>query len=114
MKVVVQNGSNHGLSRSTVERMLTFFPSEWDKNVAQILLCGGNKLEVSFHEKDRILSLAWPRDSPRPTAADAIRMLVAALDTLSERGMLPNSFRPLRKDETEVIASRCIGMLSAT
>ena len=94
MRVVVQNGAQHGLARRSVELALPLFPPSWSHAVETILLCAGQNLDASFHAKERILAVFWPKQPPFPSKAEALNTLVAALAAVSETGGLPKHFSP--------------------
>ena len=60
MKVVVQNGANHCLSRKDAEFVVSRLPSSWSSSVQQILLAAGDSISTSFHPKERVLCLYCP------------------------------------------------------
>jgi len=60
MKVVVQNGANHCLSRRDAEAVVRRLPAAWSSNVRQVLLAAGNTLSTSFHPKEGVLCLYCP------------------------------------------------------
>ena len=94
VQVVVQNGTQHGLTRRAVESALPLFPPSWCRAVETILLCGGSTLDASFHAKERTLAVSWPRRPPFPSKVDALDALVAALAAVAEFGELPKQFSP--------------------
>jgi hypothetical protein len=60
VKVVVQNGANHCLSRKDAELVASLLPRSWSSSVQQVLLAGGDSLSTSFHPKERVLCLYCP------------------------------------------------------
>ncbi len=60
MKVVVQNGAKHCLSRKDAEAILACVPESWSSHVAQVLLAYGDRLTTSIHAKERIVVLHCP------------------------------------------------------
>lgn len=80
MKVVVQNGANHCLSRRDAESVARCLPRAWDSRIGQILLAAGNSLSTSFHPKERVVCLYCPQS---PEAArdkrEAVSQLLRAL-----------------------------------
>ena len=94
MRVVVQNGAQHGLARRSVESALPVFPPSWGNAVETILLCAGHTLDASFHAKERTLALSWPNQPPFPSKVEALDTLVAALAAVAESGDLPKHFSP--------------------
>ncbi len=89
MKVVVQNGANHCLSRRDAEAVVSLLPSAWSSCVSQVLLASGSTLSTSFHSKERVLCLYCPSS---PVAARdkrlAVSLLLRALATAA-RAELP-------------------------
>jgi hypothetical protein len=39
MKIIIQNGGNHALSRAVMERVLGECPSSWRSAVAELAIC---------------------------------------------------------------------------
>jgi len=115
MKVIVQNGAQHALSRRIVEAMLEHIP--WQRGVENISLCSGEFLAASFHKKERSLSLIWPFREPHPEKAVAIELLVAALATIEINGDLPKRFSAPRvvasSKEISAICDKCFALLRA-
>ena len=96
MKVVVQNGAAHGLTRREVEAVIPLFPSGWSKSVEQITLYQGQSESVSavFYPKKRALGLFWPADVASVSKAEGLRELLVSLSVASERGELPTRLSP--------------------
>jgi hypothetical protein len=119
MKVLVQNGANHCLSRREVEAMLPFFPTTWASAVDTILLSHGSSstLVAKYYPKARELSLECPeepqgaRDKTR-----AVTELLVALAFVAEHGVLPNrigSGQRRRLDEAiGVVIPKCVDVLT--
>lgn len=88
MKVTVQNGSNHALSREIVERVLADIPTAWKHRVDDVLI--GAKTtpdpKVIFHEKGRSVSVYGPLGKD---VAACLEEMLTALSIISERGDLP-------------------------
>lgn len=84
MKIVVQNGSRHCLSRKDVEAILSCIPESWKSKVNQVLLVKGDALRTSFHAKERALVLhcPWEPKDQRAKAA-ATEILLRGLAELS-------------------------------
>lgn len=92
MRVTVQNGAAHGLSRDDVERMVQCFPSGWSRLVKSIVLYQGTEtgISVSFYPKEGIIGLFWPAKSAEPPSkAEAIDKLLVAMAIVAEQGALP-------------------------
>ena len=91
MKVTVQNGAAHGLSRRDVESIVPLLPPVWSKSVAQITLYQGSipAAEVKFYPKEKILGLFWPTPSDSISKSQGLNELLLALSVISEHGHLP-------------------------
>ena len=90
MKVIVQNGANHSLSRVVVERALAGVPHEWVKNVTQLIISAETSdfPVATFHENDCSISINGPRDT---AALPAVLVeLLSSLSVIAERGELPS------------------------
>jgi hypothetical protein len=118
MKVVVQNGAAHGLSRRDVEAVIPLFPSAWSTAVQQITLYQGReqKVSVSFYPKQQILGLFWPAEASSVPKAEALRELLLALSVVSDRGelpaRLPASVRERHNAATGELYAKCLEALS--
>ncbi|MFZ2266818.1 MAG: hypothetical protein WAV95_04490 [Azonexus sp.] len=118
MKVIVQNGAVHALSRQEVEAMVRAFPKAWSHRVKSIVLYQGNELEarVSFHPKEQIIGLHGPSASTvsPQSKAKAIEALLPALAIVAERGELPARLSPsLRSrlaEQTSELRGRCLAL----
>lgn len=102
MKVTIQNGAHHGLSRAEVESVLDHFPPAWSRAVASLVLYQHqhSEFECKYFEKKKILGLFWP--SPKheqPTKAQAIEQMLLALSVLAEHGSLPSRLRRAARQE---------------
>lgn len=92
MKVTIQNGSLHGLSRRDVEAVAPLFPKSWSEVVTLIVLCHGEGSTVStaFYPKQKTMALFWPSSLvTAPTKLEAVEELLVALSIARERGELP-------------------------
>jgi len=91
MKVIVQNGCNHALSRKEVELIIPLFPLGWRKKVKSITLCqGNNSVEVWFHKKEKILNLFSPEDKAGSLKNPAIEEILISLSYISSGKNLQN------------------------
>lgn len=103
MKVVVQNGSNHCLSRAELESMTRLFPESWDSAVNQLLLAQGKDLATSFHRKERVLCLYCP---PSPSdsrdKARAVMCLLQGFASITGR------------DLPDGLEARCVSQLKTS
>jgi hypothetical protein len=89
MRVTVQNGNSHALSRAIVEKSLADVPTGWKHRVAEVLICAETSEEpiVSFHEKQRSLAVHGPTGQG---VTACLEEMLAALSIISERGDLPS------------------------
>jgi len=110
MKVTVQNGAVHGLSRRDVEAIIPLFPKSWSASVQQIVLYQGQRpgLSTAYYSKKNLLGLFWPAEVTSVTKAEGLEELLVALSVVSERGELPTS---LSKSIREWHAAGIAGLL---
>jgi hypothetical protein len=114
MKVTVQNGAAHGLSRRDVEAIVPLFPASWANRVQQIVLYQGDTpvLRASFHPKQRTLGLFWPVPLQSASKEEGVQELLLALSVVAERGELPDRLSPAVRErhETELgpLVRRCL------
>lgn len=119
MKVTVQNGATHGLSRQEVESMVPLFPPSWSKHVKHIVLYQGDGPEVtaSFYPKEQILGLFWPDKAASAPKTEGVRELLVALSVVKERGELPArlsaSLRKRHQSEVAHVLSVCLPRVAA-
>ena len=118
MKVIVQNGATHTLSRKQAEAIVSLFPASWTKSVHSLTLYQGNgeSLHVEHYPKARAVALFWPSLShPQPTAAEATKELLVALAIASERDSLPprvsKSMRARVEQEVATLLTQCAEVL---
>jgi len=117
MKVTIQNGAMHGLSRNEVTAMLKYFPAEWSRVVDSIVLYqGGSDVVAKFYAKERILGLFWPSPAAGHAKAEAIEILIVALAIVAERGGLPGKISsPLQTrmlDQTAQLRHQCLSAVA--
>lgn len=60
MKVVVQNGARHWLSRRDAEAVIAQLPESWSNDVRRVALVRGEDVSTYFHSQSRSLSLYSP------------------------------------------------------
>lgn len=91
MKVTIQNGAAHGLSRRDIEAIVPELPPSWAKHVKQIVLyqAKGSELTASYYPKEQIVGLFWPLPEGAISKAEGLRALLLALSVVDERGELP-------------------------
>jgi hypothetical protein len=99
MKVTVQNGSRHGLSRREIEAMISAFPESWLRAVKQIVLYEGAELTTAFYPKAQTLGLFWPMPPAAATKLDGIRELLVALATIADKGTLPEKITRAQREQ---------------
>ena len=113
MQVVVQNGSNISLSRCKAEAVVKALPDTLTGVAQQLLLCRSAEadLRVSFHAKERIVSLCWPKpEATQPDNLSVLTELITSLAVIAERGSLPGKVNAsvsqrLRDDHAETISA---------
>jgi hypothetical protein len=120
MKVVVQNGARHALSRRDVEAMIPTFPPDWERQVASIVLYQTNEDHpfASYHPKEKILGLHWPASSSsRLSKSVAIEELCVALAAVAEMGHLPPRLSGQRRadysEQTLDVQRHCMKLVDA-
>lgn len=118
MKVTVQNGANHGLSRANVEAMLRHFPWTWSRTVDAIVLYQHQQPDLlcQYYEKERILGLFWPSaEREHPTKVEAVEEMLVALSAIAERGSLPTrlsaSLRQQYLDDVASVRAKCLEVI---
>jgi hypothetical protein len=118
MKVTIQNGSAHGLSRSEVEAMVPLFPQSWKRVVKQIVLYqgSGSALKAEFYPKEQLLGLFWPSPADAATKSDGVEELLLSLAVAEERGELPKRLsKALRERHLSAVAEireRCLQVVA--
>lgn len=120
MRVVIQNGVRHALTRRDVEAMIPTFPPDWEREVASIVLYQTNEecLFSSYHPKEKILGLYWPASLGfRLSKTAAIEELCVALAVVSEMGHLPPRLARKRRagysEQTLDVQKQCIELVDA-
>lgn len=114
MKIVVQNGAQHGLARREVEAMIPLFPSSWCRVVESLVLCRGEEagVQVSFHSKEKSLALYWPSSSDGLSKVEAVEALLVALAVVSKTGEYPKrigpSIRAAYADSVADLVANCL------
>ena len=119
MKVTVQNGAIHGLSRRDVEAIVPLLPGSWSGRVRQIVLYQGDSpdLKLTFYPKAQIIGLFWPVPKEAASKADGLRELLLALSVVAERGELPKRLsNPVRTRHLESLGElmqTCLSQVAA-
>jgi hypothetical protein len=100
MKVTVQNGAAHGLSRREVEAIIPLLPTPWSNRVGQIVLYQGDTLTLrsSFYPKEKLLGLFWPVPVEAASKAQGLQELLLALSVIAELGELPGRLSPALRE----------------
>lgn len=118
MKVIIQNGATHTLSRKQAEAIVALFPASWVKSVDSLTLHQSNRetLHIEHYPRARAVGLFWPSSShPQPTAAEAIQELLVALAIATERGNLPpkvsKAMRARAEQDIAALLTQCTEVL---
>jgi len=118
MKIIVQNGATHTLSRKQAEAIVALFPAPWIKSVDSLTFYQGNgeSLHVEHYPRARAVGLFWPSSLyPQPTAAEATQELLIALAIATERGNLPpkvsKSMRVRAEQSVATLLTQCTEVL---
>ena len=86
MKVVIQNGADHGLARREAETVVRHLPTSWGTAVGTLLLARGDSLRTSIHLKEKTVCLYSPQGPLSPEDKHvAISLLLQALAEASGR-----------------------------
>ena len=113
MKVTVQNGAEHGLTRLDVESIDPLFPPAWAKCVEQIVLYQSltDSLTTTYYPGQRVIGLHWPRPKELASKEEGIRELLLALSVAAELGELPSklakSVRLRHLEALEELRAQC-------
>jgi len=91
MRVVVQNGCDHVLSRKDVETVIPKLPARLSRAVNTVGLCQGdeNGIALSFHKKEMSLELFSPRNVELISKYEALTLLIVGLLCVDDRGEWP-------------------------
>lgn len=106
MKVTVQNGAAHVLSRSDVEAIIPLFPAAWSDFVGQIVLYQNVTGEptATYFPGQRLIGLHWPRPKEAASKEDGVRELLLAISVSVERGEFPpNLTKSMRRRHLEAV-----------
>ena len=119
MKVVVQNGARHGLSRRQVEAMGAVLPPTWQRSIASLTLCQGRESEfcVKHYPKERKVGAFWPAEQhPQPSIERVVEELLVSLEVIAKRGSLPahlsKALRGAAAASTAELRARCMEILA--
>lgn len=90
LRVVIQNGAQHCLTRSVVESRLRAVPDIWAKHVERVTIRETVAPEpvVSFHPKEKSVAINGPESEIQ--LVRFIEALLVALSIIAEKGELPD------------------------
>ena len=118
MKVTVQNGASHGLSRRDVEAIIPLLPSSWLSMIQQVVLYQGKSTEVraTYYPGKHLLGLFWPGDAASVSKSEGLRELLVSFSVVAEHGELPIELsRSVRARHTEGVSAlhaKCLEVLA--
>ena len=118
MKIIVQNGCSHSLSRSEVESIVSIFPSGWRKHVSSIVLYQSKgEIKTRYYKKEQTLGLFGPMKPVVPQIKVLlIQELLIALGYIAENADLPQriskSARLFYLEKTSVIREHCLRLVN--
>jgi len=118
VRVTIQNGAVHGLSRAELEAIVPLFPSSWARRVSHIVLyqSRGSEVTASFYPQKNALGLFWPAPRGSVSKAVGLQELLVALSIVDERDELParvsTSLRERHVAGVADLLSRCLPLLS--
>lgn len=117
MKVVIQNGASHALSRLEAECIVGRLPKRFLAVADSLVLYQGcGEPAVEYYGKSRSIGLFWSRN-PGPSELRTIGVweLLIALEVIADQGHLPpklsESRRRAAKGETALLLEECIRAL---
>jgi hypothetical protein len=113
MKLVIQNGCRHTLTRKEFESMLAFLAPSWSKRVNSIAFYSGAEpfLRTQYFEKEKVLGLFWPKEqSDIDEKRQAIQEIIASLECISKNCDLSKS-KSMMSDESASILESCLRLL---
>ena len=94
MRVVVQNGANHFLSRREAEAVVESLPTGWTAAVDQLVLARGQRIEAKLYGKKRLLYLFSPPGPSTPCAKRlAVEVLLESLSALANEDLTEELLR---------------------
>lgn len=119
MKVVIQNGCAHALSRKEIESMVGLFPDTWSKNVKTIALYQGKDpgIFANYFRKEQILGLYSPKESKNKEAKiQAVQEMIIALECIAGSADFPKNMskavRTMMLEKTSQVRERCMLLVS--
>lgn len=117
MKVIVQNGAHHGLSRHETEQVVQLFPAKWSRVVKSIVLYQGTDKEISvrFYSKSQVVGIFWPsKSAEQPTKSEAVENLLIAVAIIAEHGALPQRMSKSLRSRTLNEIAELLALCMAT
>lgn len=121
MRVTVQNGAKHGLSRSEAEMIVRVLPPSLSSVAKSLVLYGttDSEIKVTYHPKEQVIGLYWPSErNPVPSKSRAVEELLIALSIIAESGNLPervsHSLRSRHLENMSALNKKCQGALRHT
>ena len=102
MKVVIQNGSNHPLSRSDAESLFSGMSDSWSNIISNVTLYRSENEEIYsyYYNKSKVLGIFSPETSKKE---DVINIIYIALGCLKCIGDIPKKIpASKRKDYMEI------------
>lgn len=120
MKLTIQNGCVHALTRKEMESILPLFPARWNKGVDAIVFYQGKKANIytEYYKKERILGLFWPKTTqPETDKIKAVEELIVGLECVAENASpsikMSESERNHFIEKTSSIFEKCLLELKA-
>lgn len=113
MKLVIQNGCRHTLTRKEFEPMLALLAPSWSKRVNTIAFYSGVEpcLRTQYFEKEKVLGLFWSKElSDTNEKRLAIREIITSLECISKNCDLSTS-KNMMTDESTSILEACLRLL---
>lgn len=114
MKVTVQNGANHGLSRAEVEAMLRHFRGR-GAALSTRLFCISTSSQTCFASTTRRRESWGCSGQARNAKVEAVEEMLVALSAIAERGSLPTrlgaSLRQQYQDDVASVRAKCLEVI---
>ena len=112
MKLVVQNGCRHILSRKDVESALLMLPPGWGTRVQKVVLYQGqeSRVYVTFYAKEGALGLFCPEEHAGLNKAAALEELFLAFACIKDRGDLPERISESARESYRAEAQEALGL----
>lgn len=102
MKIVVQNGCEHVLTRSSLEHLIKEVPPKYLRAIRQITLfqSSDERMYAQFFKKDKVLGLFCPKNWPG-SSSEAVDELLVAIASIHDSGDYHNLRKTLRQEYLE-------------